>query len=152
MPGGEHSEGRLIAADGKFSPPGAAVGAGAALDSSSSTRTAESRLRKAYSSLKQLVCIQTYSSTQQHHFIMAAGSDAHDADEVQISVKFVTKLGAEFRVPETPIVSADTTCFPGAAMHAVPHADQPPLPPCCRPCQPTSLAMASPRSSTTSWS
>ena len=102
--------------------------------------------------LKRLCNIQTYISIHQSHFIMAAGAEVHDADEVQISVKFVTKLGAEFRVPETPIVSADTTCPPGAAMHAVTHADQPVPPPCCRPCQPTSPAMASPRSSTTSCS
>ena len=75
--------------------------------------------------LKRLCNIQTYISIHQRRFIMAAGAEVHDADEVQISVKFVTKLGAEFRVPETPIVSADTTCSPGAAMHAVTHADLP---------------------------
>jgi hypothetical protein len=102
--------------------PNAAEAAVEALDLCSSTRTAE---WPGLVLLGQLCGTQTYSTEQNQRFIMAAGAEVHDADEVQISVKFVTKLGAEFRVPETPIVSADTTCSPGAAMHAVTHADLP---------------------------
>ena len=67
------------------------------------------------------------------------------ADEVQVSVKFVTKLGAEFRVPETPIVSTRSACLLGCAMHAprMPVADAAATCACfyCRPFQATSRAM-----------
>ena len=70
-------------------------------------------------------------------------------DDVQVTCKFVTKLPAEFRVPETPVVSAWPVepSLTTACTRPITHDAESPR--CCRLCLPTSRDTDCHRSSTT---